>query len=796
MVHVYVHVYRLPKSSFYFLDSAVGFRSGFGGLGRPSDATIMHSVSNAALAVLLFAAATASAHRHSAGVRGDHETDDAAHDALEILENDLAVGISGKQAVVNASAVEFPISAVTLAPDSLFGIAQQRNLEYQLSLNDTQWLCQMTSAANLTTCVGRCAVPGAGGGGVPLCEQMPNEMGPGGYYGHYQGHYLSATAAMYNNTQDSRIKAKMDGLVDALAAVQDAWAGKVDYYGVPSDGYIFPNYPDVFGIMEVRCGLPGPNFDYSVPYYSLHKLMAGLLDQYQLAGNARALRMATAMADWVVRRVAATLKRGGPSLWQCVLGTEWGGMNDVLYNLHDATGGTTPAYLETGQLFNHWQWTAPLAVGDDDLDGSHGNTWGNHANTHIPEVIGTARGYELTGNETQKAIAVNFFTIVTANHSWATGGSNEAEHWTAPNRMGDQLTANTEESCTQYNILKVARHLFKWTASSALGDFYERAVMNGIIGNQNNLDPAMTSFIYMLPLGAASMHKPWGSSDQGFPCCWGTLTEQFSRLSDSIYFASPDHSAIFVNLFMSSSVRWAQRRATVTQVSGFPASTTSTTAITVGVDAPATFSLKVRVPSWATTTAANNVTVNGQPVATAITPGTYLDITREWRSGDVVDCHFPMALWSSGVRDDRPAFNATVAFMYGPLVLAGLDAATTYFSPASGASPFDPAAFIKRIDVSSSSFSSSAAAALSKSSAPPPPPPPPPSSSLSSSSSLTFVATGRNGISGTPVNMTLIPLYTVMEESYAVYFNCQGPPSDIPYVAASCCLFVVSQHCK
>ena len=57
----------------------------------------------------------------------------------------------------------------------------------------------------------------------------------------------------------------------------------------------------------------------------------------------------------------------------------------------------------------------------------------------------------------------------------------------------------------------------------------------------------MTSFIYMLPLGGDAMHKPWGKSDEGFPCCWGTLTEQFSKLSDSIYFASPDESTIFVN---------------------------------------------------------------------------------------------------------------------------------------------------------------------------------------------------------------------------------------------------------
>ena len=87
--------------------------------------------------------------------------------------------------------------------------------------------------------------------------------------------------------------------------------------------------------------------------------------------------------------------------------------------------------------------------------------------------------------------------------------------------------------------------------------------MNGIIGNQNKLEPAMTQFIYMLPLGAAGMYKPWGESNQGFPCCWGTLTEQFSKLSDSIYFASPDHSTIFVNQFMPSEVEWAEQKVTV-----------------------------------------------------------------------------------------------------------------------------------------------------------------------------------------------------------------------------------------
>ena len=196
------------------------------------------------------------------------------------------------------------------------------------------------------------------------------------------------------------------------------------------------------------------------------------------------------------------------------------------------------------------------------------------ANTHFPEIIGSARGYELTGNATQKAIATNFFHILTAGegqqwdpaapggHSFATGGSNAAEHWFNASFLGDSLMpirwgnyrnigARTEESCTQYNSLKVARHLFTWTADAKLADYYERALLNGIAGNQNVSGGRAVSLEYMLPMGGApgpyepnGIYKPWGSAtDGGFPCCWGTLAESFAKLADSIVTPSANESA-------------------------------------------------------------------------------------------------------------------------------------------------------------------------------------------------------------------------------------------------------------
>lgn len=220
-------------------------------------------------------------------------------------------------------------------------------------------------------------------------------------------------------------------------------------------------------------------------------------------------------------------------------------------DLYELTGNVS--HLRAGLRFNHWQFTSPLALGRDDLDGSHGNAGGNHANTHLPEVVGSAKGYELTGNETMRNISQYFFDILTAGegkhwdpaapggHTFATGGSNAAEHWFAAETLGDSLLldspirgyphagSHTEESCTTYNALKIARHLYSWGAEAKMADYIERTLLNGILGNQNLPavappapsssvhrarvtgalpPPHMVELEYMLPLGGETRPPP------------------------------------------------------------------------------------------------------------------------------------------------------------------------------------------------------------------------------------------------------------------------------------------------
>eukprot|EP00050_Salpingoeca_kvevrii_P017944 m.69452 g.69452 ORF g.69452 m.69452 type:complete len:836 (-) comp7818_c0_seq2:170-2677(-) len=628
------------------------------------------------------------------------------------------------------AASDFDLSSVKLHPDSAFARARDRNLAYMLSLDSSQLTCIFTSAANLTRCSASNCPSRGSNATAPACAPLPGEMGLGAYYGHYLGHWLSATALMFRSTGDPAVKAKAQGVIETLSDCQEAWKHRYP----DQAGYLFPYDPLVFLDMLLVNANSQPV--YSVPFYTLHKIMAGLLDQYQLLGSDLALAMLCELAGWVARTVANTVARGGQPLWQRVLGIEWGGMNEVLYNLYNLT--EDASFLETAQLFNHFQWTGPLAAGLDNLDGSHGNDGGNHANTHIPEVIGSARGFELTGNATQQRITENFFRFVTTTHAWATGGSNDYEHWGPPMRLGDQLNDQTEESCTQYNMLKLARHLFLWSSDSVYADYTERALLNGIMGNQNQLDPDMTSFIYMLPLGGSGLHKPWGKSNSGFPCCWGTLTEQFSKLGDSIYFRSTDPSdlRIFVNLFAASTLA-LPGGGLLNQTTTFPVNS-STQLDVIGTHVAMT--LSVRVPAWSNADH-NSLAVNGQPVRVTLPPGTYYNHTIVANQQVRLVFKFPMSFWASPLADDRPEFQNTTAWMYGPLVLAGL-IETTAFVP-DGASS-SPETFITRTDPGKLAFKA------------------------------------RGTVDESPITMQMLPLLDIMDEAYTVYFN-SLPPSPVPY---------------
>ena len=77
--------------------------------------------------------------------------------------------------------------------------------------------------------------------------------------------------------------------------------------------------------------------------------------------------------------------------------------------------------------------------------------------------------------------------------------------------------------------------------------------------------------------------------------------------------------------------------------------------------------VSIRCPGWVAE-GALTVLVNNKPVALGgATPGSFIDLTRVWHSGDTVEIGLPMTL-TGETAPDAPEF---AAFFYGPILLAG-----------------------------------------------------------------------------------------------------------------------------
>ena len=445
--------------------------------------------------------------------------------------------------------------------------------------------------------------------------------------GHFTGHYLSACALLSASLGDGEVKARGDLMVAELAKCQQA----------RGSGYLSA-FPEEF-FDRLRDGK-----QVWAPWYTLHKIMAGLLDMHTLAGNPQALDIVRGMAAWTGRWVRPL----GDAAMARVLEREYGGMNEVLYNLAAVTG--DESLRDLAHQFDHERIFAPLAAGRDELKGLH-------ANTTVPKIIGAARRYELTGEPRSRQIAETFWRQVTARRAYATGGTSNGEGWNAdPGILSTELSGYTQESCVTYNLLKLSKHLFTWTADPACADYVERALFNGILGTQH---PKDGSKLYYLPL-AAGYWKLFGTPLQDFWCCTGTGSESFAKLGEYIYFQD---DGLYVNQLIASELDWKEKGVHLVQDTRFPEE--DTTRLILTPDHPVRFPLRLRVPTWAKR--GGSVKLNGRPLEGFAAPGGYFVLDRTWQTGDTVELTMPLSLHAQPMPDD----DALVALLYGPLVLAG-----------------------------------------------------------------------------------------------------------------------------
>jgi hypothetical protein len=446
--------------------------------------------------------------------------------------------------------------------------------------------------------------------------------------GHFLGHYLSACGLTYASTGDELLKNKARAVVAELGRCQRANGG----------GWLAA-FPPAF-MQRLKERLP-----VWAPWYTLHKMMAGLLDIHEHCGDEQALDIALGMAAWA-RKWADPL---GDEEMARILDVEYGGMNEVLYNLYAVTG--KREHAELAHRFDHARIEGPLAEGRDELKGLH-------ANTQLAKLVGAARRYELFAEERYRRLVEFFWRQVALRRSYCTGGTSNAQRWrTEPGVLARELSATTQECCCTYNVLKLTRHVFGWSPEARYADFYERAFFNGILGTMNPAD-AMTTFYVPLESGYWKLFSlPFDS----FWCCTGTGVESFAKLGDSTFFH--DEDGLYVNLFVPARLHWPEKGLLVRLETRFPDE--DKIHLELRCERPVALELRVRVPYWATR--GITVRLNGETQEARTVPASYFSVARTWKTGDRLEVSLPMSLHVDAMPDD-PTLQA---FMYGPLVLAG-----------------------------------------------------------------------------------------------------------------------------
>ena len=503
----------------------------------------------------------------------------------------------------------------TILLDGIFKISQEKGKEYLLYLNADRLLAPCYEAIG----------------------EKPKARHYGGWEereisGHSLGHFISALAYMYKVDKDERLKEKLDYIMEELYYIQS----------FSKDGYVsgFPRkcFDKVFtGDFSVTRFELGNSW---VPWYSIHKIYAGLIDAYELADNKNALDIVINMANWA--------KKGTDNLteeqFQKMLYCEHGGMCESMAKLYEIT--KNKDYLDLAIRFIHKEILDPLSNLKDELEGKH-------ANTQIPKVIGAATLYNITGDKELKKASEFFWNIVTKDRSYVIGGNSIDEHF--GKTKTETLGVTTAETCNTYNMLKLTEHLYKWSNNPRYIDYFENALYNHILASQDPISGMKTYFMSTKP----GHFKVYCSLDNSFWCCTGTGMENPARYTKCIYHINDNE--IFVNLYISSKIILEEKNLIISQNTNFPETEHTTLLIEQGNNCPMT--INIRVPYWGKDI---RVTVNEREEFNKSENG-YISIKRNWNKGDKINIVLPMKIHLYHSKEDKNK----VAFMYGPLVLAG-----------------------------------------------------------------------------------------------------------------------------
>jgi DUF1680 family protein len=450
-----------------------------------------------------------------------------------------------------------------------------------------------------------------------------------------------------------------------------------------------PTFPGYLGALPddlvLRLGPPrfatyGGDSGTWAPWYTQHKLMRGLLDCYEIAGSTQALQVVTTMAGWANLALSVGDKNhaGYPGpitranlnfMWDAYIAGELGASNEPVTEIYALTGDLK--HLATAQFFDNRQSLFGACVNDQDIlcvttANNPGPRRPNrlHANQHIPANVGYLRIYEQTGETDYLQAAKNFFGMVVPHRMYAVGGTggdypgsnDNIEQFQNRDDVANALAQSGSETEATHSLLQLARNLFFHVQDPAYMDYYERATVNQIAGSRadtdSTSDPQITYYQPQSP-GATRSYGNLGTGDGG-----AGLEDQ-TKYQELIYARSADGSTLWVNLYIASTLAWADKNFTITQATTFPRGSTSR--LTIGGAGPLTINL--RVPAWAVR--GFTVAINGVAQQVTAVPGTYLALSRTWANGDTIDVAMPFSIRIERAMD-RPD---TQSVFWGPLLL-------------------------------------------------------------------------------------------------------------------------------
>lgn len=441
--------------------------------------------------------------------------------------------------------------------------------------------------------------------------------------GHSLGHFLSALSECYAKSGDENLKQKILYIVSQLESVQSN----------AKSGYIGGCKENCFTELFDK-NLTSWAEGYWVPWYNLHKIFKGLTDAYSVTEDQTVLRVLLRFADWA----CDGLSDFSDEDFEKMLEYEHGGMNEVFANLYRIT--KNEKYLYFAEKFTHKKLFRFLLKGEDKLDG-----W--HANTQIPKVTGMAAIYAAApeAHKEYRTAAENFWRFVTQDRSYAIGGNSDKEHFEKKGK--ETLSKKTCESCNTYNMMRLCEYLFSFEQKSEYFDWYENALLNHILAQQDESGAKMY-FVSLLQ----GHHRTYEKKYESWWCCTGTGMENPEKYENNIFFF--DGSTLYINLYIPS--RLETDGISLEINTDYPYSDKINIAVKRNTEID---SLKLRIPEFAHKAAAIR---HGAKEFREIEKG-YFTVSNI-KGGDTVELTLPMEITEYKSREKD-----VCALKYGPVTL-------------------------------------------------------------------------------------------------------------------------------